>query len=96
MSDDPVILDMRGQRCPLPIIALGRRARTDPGTQVRLLADDPAAAVDVPAWCRMTGGHLVAAEFDEDANCPRYDVALPSPPGRSKAGGNASSPGSAD
>jgi tRNA 2-thiouridine synthesizing protein A len=48
------VLDCRGQRCPLPVIALARRMTEVPaGTVVRLLADDPAAAVDVPAWCRM-------------------------------------------
>lgn len=48
------VLDCRGQRCPLPVIALARRVAEVPaGTVVRLLADDPAAAVDVPAWCRM-------------------------------------------
>jgi tRNA 2-thiouridine synthesizing protein A len=49
-------LDCRGQRCPLPVIALAR-ALPDVavGALVRVLADDPAAAVDIPAWCRMRG-----------------------------------------
>jgi tRNA 2-thiouridine synthesizing protein A len=56
------VLDCRGQRCPLPIIEL---ARTLPklaiGTVLRVLADDPAAAVDVPAWCRMRGQDYVGS-----------------------------------
>jgi len=49
-------LDCRGQRCPLPVIALARRLAELPvGGVLRLLADDPAAAVDVPAWCRLRG-----------------------------------------
>ena len=49
-------LDCRGQRCPLPVIALARRMTEVPvGDLVRVLADDPAAAVDIPAWCRMRG-----------------------------------------
>jgi tRNA 2-thiouridine synthesizing protein A len=50
------ILDCRGQRCPLPVIALARRLPELPvGAVLRVLADDPAAASDIPAWCRMRG-----------------------------------------
>ena len=50
------VLDCRGQRCPLPIIELARALPALPiGSVLRVLADDPAAAVDVPAWCRMRG-----------------------------------------
>jgi tRNA 2-thiouridine synthesizing protein A len=49
-------LDCRGQRCPLPVIALARRLPQVPvGSLLRVLADDPAAAHDIPAWCRLTG-----------------------------------------
>ncbi|HET8661820.1 MAG TPA: sulfurtransferase TusA family protein [Micromonosporaceae bacterium] len=52
----PETLDCRGQRCPLPVIALARRLPQLPiGTVLRVLADDPAAAVDIPAWCRLRG-----------------------------------------
>ena len=48
------VLDCRGQRCPLPVIALARHLRAaGTGAVVRVLADDPAAANDIPAWCRM-------------------------------------------
>jgi tRNA 2-thiouridine synthesizing protein A len=51
-----IVLDCRGQRCPLPVIALAKRMRdAGVGEVVRVLADDPAAANDVPAWCRMKG-----------------------------------------
>ncbi len=51
-----LVLDCRGMRCPLPIIELAKRiADLPPGARVRLLADDPAARADVPAWCRLTG-----------------------------------------
>jgi tRNA 2-thiouridine synthesizing protein A len=43
-----------GQLCPLPVIALAKRIRTaEVGEVLRVLADDPAAANDIPAWCRM-------------------------------------------
>ena len=47
-------VDSRGRRCPLPIIDLAKRMPSVPvGAVVRVLADDPAAANDIPAWCRM-------------------------------------------
>ncbi len=49
-------VDSRGRRCPLPIIDLARRMPSVPvGAVVRVLADDPAAGNDIPAWCRMKG-----------------------------------------
>jgi tRNA 2-thiouridine synthesizing protein A len=48
------VIDCLGQRCPLPVIALAKRIRdVEPGEVIRVLADDPAAANDIPAWCRM-------------------------------------------
>ena len=49
-----IVLDCLGQRCPLPVIALARKIRNVPvGEVIRVLADDPAAANDLRAWCRM-------------------------------------------
>jgi tRNA 2-thiouridine synthesizing protein A len=43
-------------RCPLPVIKLAQRLPAlAVGEVVRVLADDPAAASDIPAWCRMRG-----------------------------------------
>lgn len=54
-------LDCTGQRCPQPVIALARAARgADAGTRIDILTDDPAAVVDIPAWCRMRGHACVA------------------------------------
>jgi tRNA 2-thiouridine synthesizing protein A len=63
-------LDCRGQRCPLPVIALARRIGEVPvGTVIRVLADDPAAAADIPAWCRLRGQEYLGA-----AEAGAYDV----------------------
>jgi tRNA 2-thiouridine synthesizing protein A len=52
----PIELDCRGKRCPIPVIELAKRLPTvGVGMVVRVLADDPAAALDIPAWCRMRG-----------------------------------------
>lgn len=64
------VLDCRGQRCPLPVIALARRLPAVPvGGVLRVLADDPAAANDIPAWCRMRGQEYAGATAPD-----AYDV----------------------
>lgn len=53
-------LDCRGQRCPQPVIELARAAKSaETGIQITIVTDDPAAAVDIPAWSRMRGHHCV-------------------------------------
>ena len=61
-------IDARGQKCPLPVIALARQARDmDAGQQVRVLADDPAARHDIPAWCRLKGHSVTAKDHGDHA-----------------------------
>ncbi len=64
------VLDCLGQRCPLPVIALARRLPELPvGAVIRVLADDPAAANDIAAWCRMRGQDYLGA-----VDGPGYEV----------------------
>ena len=66
-------VDARGRLCPLPIIDLARAARhAEAGALIDLVADDPAAASDVAAWCSMRGHTLVSSEpFDAEATVYR-------------------------
>lgn len=73
MTDEPVTdqpaveIDCRGQRCPMPVIELGRRLAEVPvGELIAVVTDDAAAAVDVPAWCRMRGQDYVGQGAAED------------------------------
>lgn len=53
-SEDTVVVDALGKACPLPVIDLAAAvAANEVGTVFTLLADDAAAKVDVPVWCRM-------------------------------------------
>jgi tRNA 2-thiouridine synthesizing protein A len=53
-------VDARGLSCPLPVIRLATVARNAPaGTVITVLATDPAARHDVPAWCRMRHHELL-------------------------------------
>lgn len=58
-------IDERGTRCPVPVISLARAARVAvTGDVIVVLADDPAAANDIPAWCRLTGNEFISATPD--------------------------------
>jgi tRNA 2-thiouridine synthesizing protein A len=49
--------------CPLPIIELARAfGDLSMDEEIALISDDPAAEVDVAAWCRMTGQQLVSSQ----------------------------------
>lgn len=55
-------LDATGLLCPLPVLKAAKRLRGMPsGTALRMLADDPAAVVDVPHFCAEQGYELVSA-----------------------------------
>ena len=54
-------IDALGLLCPLPVLRARKRLATlAPGATLRLLADDPAALVDVPHFCREQGHALLA------------------------------------
>ena len=56
LPEPQLVVDALGRRCPLPVIELARRIGEVPvGGVVAVLADDVAARLDVPAWCRMRG-----------------------------------------
>ncbi|WP_246086758.1 sulfurtransferase TusA family protein [Nocardioides humi] len=67
-------IDCRDLPCPRPIIEL---AKALPGVAVgdllAVVARDPAARHDVPAWCRMRGQEYVGEEVADDG-APRYVV----------------------
>ncbi len=65
--NDPVVVDARGLRCPLPVIRLAQAAADLPsGTELVVRSTDPAAAHDVPAWARMRGHEVIGSERTDD------------------------------
>ena len=60
-------LDCRGMRCPLPVIELARHlGEVAVGELVAVVATDPAAGPDIPAWCRMHGQEYVGEDVADD------------------------------
>jgi tRNA 2-thiouridine synthesizing protein A len=59
-----VVIDALGRKCPIPIIMLAERIGAVPiGSVIAVLADDPAAYTDIPAWCLMKS-HSLAFRAD--------------------------------
>ncbi|WP_209424748.1 sulfurtransferase TusA family protein [Pararhodobacter sp. SW119] len=61
-------LDARGLLCPLPVLKARKRLQAmAPGQVLRMLATDPAAAIDVPHFCAESGHGYLGAEPAQDA-----------------------------
>jgi cysteine desulfurase len=60
-DDTPVrVVDCLGRPCPVPVVELARALlAVQPGEVVEVVSDDPAARLDVPAFCRMRGHAFV-------------------------------------
>ncbi|NLU74505.1 aminotransferase class V-fold PLP-dependent enzyme [Streptomyces sp. HNM0575] len=65
-GEPSVTVDALGSLCPLPVIELAKVIGEVPlGGVVRVLADDEAARVDIPAWCEMRGQEYLGADGEE-------------------------------
>ncbi|WP_317442912.1 cysteine desulfurase/sulfurtransferase TusA family protein [Streptomyces collinus] len=61
-----LVVDSLGKRCPIPVIELAKVIGDVPvGGTVRVLSDDEAARLDIPAWCEMRGQEYVGEERAE-------------------------------
>lgn len=61
-----LVVDSLGKRCPIPVIELAKVFPEVPmGGTVRVLSDDQAARLDIPAWCEMRGQEYVGEEEAE-------------------------------
>jgi len=73
MSNPTETLDALGLLCPLPVLKARKRLKSMPeGAVLRVLADDPAAIIDVPHFCAESGHHLLSQQ-DADGH-QIYDI----------------------
>ncbi|WP_328746691.1 cysteine desulfurase/sulfurtransferase TusA family protein [Streptomyces sp. NBC_00285] len=64
--EDSLVVDALGKRCPIPVIELAKVIGDVPvGGTVRILSDDEAARLDIPAWCEMREQEYVGEEPEE-------------------------------
>ena len=55
-SPGPVVIDGGDRSCVALLLEMRRRICDLPaGTVIHLMASDPAASIDLPAWCHLTG-----------------------------------------
>jgi cysteine desulfurase len=63
VHEDELLVDALGKRCPIPVIELAKVIGDVPvGGLVRVLSDDEAARLDIPAWCEMREQEYVGEE----------------------------------
>lgn len=69
--EEPIVIDGGDKSCVRLLLELrAHLAGMAPGTLVHLLASDPAAPIDLPAWCHLTGHHYLGPL--PDAPTPAY------------------------
>jgi len=58
-------LDATGLLCPLPVLKTRKQLQgLAPGTVLRVMADDPMAATDIPAFCAEMGHEMLFSRVD--------------------------------
>ncbi|GAB4352373.1 MAG: hypothetical protein Kow006_16890 [Gammaproteobacteria bacterium] len=58
-------LDARRQLCPMPVIKTQNAvAGLKPGDTLEIIATDPGALNDIPAWCRVHGHRVVDSRHE--------------------------------
>ena len=61
------VVDARGLLCPLPVVRTQDRVRElEHGTPLKILATDPGALEDIPAWCRIHGHRVCSVNEEQD------------------------------
>jgi tRNA 2-thiouridine synthesizing protein A len=72
-GQDPILVDARGHRCPVPTLRLQKALALVPAGQVvRLLADDPMARIDVPHFAASHDVRILV--MTEEAGVMVFDV----------------------
>ncbi|WP_282096519.1 sulfurtransferase TusA family protein [Epibacterium ulvae] len=67
MTDHTLTLDTIGLLCPLPVLKARKQLKSmQIGEVLRMLADDPAAIIDVPHFCTEAGHEYLGQEDAED------------------------------
>ncbi|MEP7023278.1 MAG: sulfurtransferase TusA family protein [Actinomycetota bacterium] len=72
----PVVIDGGGRTCVALLIELrGQIAGLAPGTMIHLIASDPAAPLDLAAWCHLTG-HAYLGPVHQPPGAPAYALRI--------------------
>ncbi|MEO9874790.1 MAG: sulfurtransferase TusA family protein [Anderseniella sp.] len=65
MQDFDYEIDVQGLQCPLPVLKARKRLTSlKHGESLKILATDPAAAIDFPHYCAESGNELIC-QYEE-------------------------------
>ncbi|MGK9053321.1 sulfurtransferase TusA family protein [Xaviernesmea oryzae] len=60
------LYDLRGLKCPLPVLKTRRRLKSmESGAELLIETTDPLAGIDIPHFCSQEGHELVRSEKTE-------------------------------
>lgn len=60
------VYDLRGLKCPLPVLKTRRRLKTmQSGAELTIETTDPLAGIDIPHFCHQEGHELVSVKKTE-------------------------------
>jgi tRNA 2-thiouridine synthesizing protein A len=66
---EPAVYDLKGLKCPLPVLRAKKRLATmPPGSLLWLETTDPLAVIDIPAFCAEEGHRLVDRQNPVDGH----------------------------
>ena len=72
MNLEPTVLDLRGLKCPLPVLRTRKALRSlGIGCELVVLCTDPFAAVDIPHLVGEEGDVLCGQTRTDDGSCFR-------------------------
>jgi tRNA 2-thiouridine synthesizing protein A len=70
---EPLILDTKGLKCPLPVLKARKAMRDVPaGGVLRVLATDPGAVKDFEHFCKTTGHQLL--DYRDEAGVLTFEI----------------------
>ena len=85
MASSRATLDVRGLRCPLPVLRARKAMReVSPGGVLTVLATDPAAVIDFPHFCHQTGFELLSTR--KEGEVLTFEIRKPPDGSRESAG----------
>lgn len=66
-DENPIILDLRGLKCPMPALRLRKALSHVPkGARIHVTATDPMTVIDIPHLLRETGDLLMSQDRSND------------------------------
>lgn len=68
-EDSPQVYDLRGLKCPLPVLKTRRRfAGLERGYVLAVETTDPLAVIDIPHFCNEDGHELLETQKTDDGH----------------------------